>query len=112
MAFRRSGVRLPPGPPIFEFGSATGAIRFSTLIRPYGKSISPKRPITLQFEAMSPIETSPHEAVGGAGTPSRLRRGLRAADGDQTDRLGRDRQSCDVVTVKIESVYEVDNVAR
>ena len=35
MAFRRSGVRLPPGPPIFEFRSASPAITFETFIRPY-----------------------------------------------------------------------------
>jgi hypothetical protein len=40
MAFRRSGVRLPPGPPKFEFRTANGAITFETFIRPYDSHLT------------------------------------------------------------------------
>ncbi len=46
MAFRRSGVRLPPGPPNFEYNSDSHTVTFSTFIRPYDthlKSLPPRR---------------------------------------------------------------------
>lgn|ERR1700694_179379 len=58
MAFRRSGVRLPPGPPIFEFNSASSAITFQTFIRPYDSHLT-----VTGFEIQSALPKEPAKVV-------------------------------------------------